>query len=413
MHGPYRDRITSFVATLPWEKIEQLATSYRDLAVLCTVNRERYTWGVFSLVLELIFDDGVPWVIRLRMPPGSILWLENRGRFEEQVLVSEHATMQLVKERTSIPVPALIAWSSTSDNPIGIPFVIQEAIVGYRPWQVGVAFDDKIDMENEKFRRYIRQIADFHLQLSQIRFKQVGSVLLDGKGGYTIGPVAQWQRGPYTSGLAYYSYLASRMAKIVSMGDPPKTPKERQDRLKRYFGAWLYRTAIVHVANSDDGRGPFPLAHNDLHMGNTIVDEDGNILAVLDWDHAHTVPVERFSSPSAAFGALPYTYQPVTAQRAKLFHESLVELEPKYYPKPTTTSGKTFADLHQSTEGCIAAVIGAHLESSRCDFEFAGDLYKLVFGEEADVEADWKRIVAAPLFKSWMEGLKRMKDAKV
>ncbi|EJU02559.1 hypothetical protein DACRYDRAFT_21630 [Dacryopinax primogenitus] len=410
MHGPFQSRITSFVASLPWEKIERLASSYRQPSLICTVSREKYTWGVFSLVLELIFEDGVPWVIRLRMPPSAIRWLERMERFEEQVLVSEHATMQLVKERTSIPVPVLIAWSSTPDNPIGIPFVMQEAIVGYRPGQVGITFEG--DPVNEKSRRYTEQIADFHLQLSKIRFSQLGSVQLDGKGGYRIGPVAQWQRGPYTSALAYYTFLAGRMVSFAAAGDRPTNAKERQDRFKRLFSAWLYRTAIVHVANSDDGRGPFPLAHNDLHMGNTIVDEDGNILAVLDWDHAHTVPLERFSSPSAEFGSLPYTPERGTNQRSKLFQEFLLELEPKYYPTPATASGRTLAELHRSTEGCIAAVIGAHLENSRCDFEWAHDLYKLVFGPEADVDKEWKRIVDAPLFRSWMEGLKKLKDTK-
>lgn len=36
--------------------------------------------------------------------------------------------------------------------------------------------------------------------------------------------------------------------------------------------------------------GPFPLFHVDFGHNNIVVDDDYNVLGVIDWEHAYSVP---------------------------------------------------------------------------------------------------------------------------
>ncbi|CAG8900548.1 unnamed protein product [Penicillium egyptiacum] len=43
--------------------------------------------------------------------------------------------------------------------------------------------------------------------------------------------------------------------------------------------------------------GPFPLRHTDSLHSNVIVDTEFNVLSIIDWEHAGTVPWERLEFP--------------------------------------------------------------------------------------------------------------------
>ena len=43
--------------------------------------------------------------------------------------------------------------------------------------------------------------------------------------------------------------------------------------------------------------GPFPLFHVDFGHNNIVVDDDYNVLGVIDWEHACSVPWERIYFP--------------------------------------------------------------------------------------------------------------------
>ena len=55
--------------------------------------------------------------------------------------------------------------------------------------------------------------------------------------------------------------------------------------------------------------GPFPLCHPDFGHQNIIVDDDYQIISVIDWEEASTVPWETLQYP-LYFGHIPIVLQP-------------------------------------------------------------------------------------------------------
>ena len=76
------------------------------------------------MVRLLTFEGGSRWIARLRMPPFNP---EEEGCV---LLRRELNVMQLLKERTSIPVPAVYGPISGADNQIGAPLMLIECFAG-------------------------------------------------------------------------------------------------------------------------------------------------------------------------------------------------------------------------------------------------------------------------------------------
>jgi hypothetical protein len=110
-----RTRIESFVRGLNFDKIKEYATTLHPNRATCSINESVFTLGQTFVVFEIVFSDGLLWIIRLKMP--------NRERQRSSFLSTtecEIATLRLIRERTSIPVPQVMAFaSSPAHSPLG------------------------------------------------------------------------------------------------------------------------------------------------------------------------------------------------------------------------------------------------------------------------------------------------------
>lgn len=79
---PYHDRAFRFLPYVKWNALRVLASCLRN-GILCTIGNE-VTWGEFNLVRQIIFDDQVSWVVKLRMPPVSGLAADKEAASVEQ-----------------------------------------------------------------------------------------------------------------------------------------------------------------------------------------------------------------------------------------------------------------------------------------------------------------------------------------
>lgn len=80
------------------------------------------------------------------------------------------------------------------------------------------------------------------------------------------------------------------------------------DRVRQIWGEGS-EEIIAQIANfppkvgelaskfSTRDHGPFPLFHVDFGHNNIVVDDDYNVLGVIDWEHACSVPWERIYFP--------------------------------------------------------------------------------------------------------------------
>jgi hypothetical protein len=105
----------------------------------------------------------------------------------------EAATMQFVKDKTNIPVPSVIAWGLSHENPLGLgAFIIMEFIEG-EPLDMilrqGSGPEDahslRVDISDEELEIIYRQVANFLLELSAHDFPQIGS--LSGNADFSSG----------------------------------------------------------------------------------------------------------------------------------------------------------------------------------------------------------------------------------
>ncbi|KAL3473415.1 hypothetical protein BJX99DRAFT_261345 [Aspergillus californicus] len=101
--------------------------------------------------------------------------------------------MQFVKEKTSIPIPSVIAWGLGHQNPLKLgPFIIVELIDGepldvvlrQEQTQPGDAPVLRSDISDCELRVVYRQMANILLELSRHDFDRIGALsnTLDGTG---------------------------------------------------------------------------------------------------------------------------------------------------------------------------------------------------------------------------------------
>jgi hypothetical protein len=122
------------------------------------------------------FKDYVKWIVRFAVP-GKVMNGDEKTR-------REVATMQFIKLETSIPIPLVIAWGTSDDNPLGLgAFIIMEFIEGESLGKILEGPPEpehgailRSDIDDNDLETVYRQVADILLQLSEHDFSQIGSL---------------------------------------------------------------------------------------------------------------------------------------------------------------------------------------------------------------------------------------------
>ncbi|KAF9449081.1 hypothetical protein P691DRAFT_813175 [Macrolepiota fuliginosa MF-IS2] len=366
----FADRVTSLVEWLTphFANIETYAKDLHPQKRSCRIVKENYTWGQSFVVFEIVFEglgeetgdacgdqsdvakavelgeqekeqenqEEESWIIRFGMRPMDAYF--NTAAQLERKILNEVAALHLVRTRTAIPVPQIIAYhpvAGDSDplehqqprgaHPLGPAFpafVLMTAIRGITIEDCGIAIhelghadpnSDPLQGNEAKrpiLKQYLRDIADMHVQLSKITFDKIGGFVMDKEGNVTVGPGADFGLGPFESAKEYFGIQAEayeRLAEAASDAEEEENGdgaaggedgEKSAESLKRRFVASLWRTAMMPLVDERDAGGPFPMRHGDLHSENILVDETGHIVGVLDWDCAATVPWEAFAVPT-------------------------------------------------------------------------------------------------------------------
>lgn len=77
----------------------------------CSINLTHFASGFDTLILELAFSDDVFWIVRI---PHRALDDEDRTS-----MLSEIATMKIVKRYTTIPIPQVFDFEASVEQPFG------------------------------------------------------------------------------------------------------------------------------------------------------------------------------------------------------------------------------------------------------------------------------------------------------
>lgn len=170
----------------------------------CTKAR-RITRGAYHDIFLLEFDTGSETLVEIEGARHSCIARLTRREESLAKATSELATMQHVRDNTSIPVPKIFYRDLRPNNPVGAPFVLMQRLPGqdlYSLWD-DLPFDHKKDV--------LTQIASVLTQLAALRFDKIGSLQNNGLGPLVHSSLSP-QAKPFKSTLEYLHALLPEIA---------------------------------------------------------------------------------------------------------------------------------------------------------------------------------------------------------
>lgn len=138
--GPVRSRAERFLASVNWPGLLDYATKKRS-GVDCVFLPD-IGLGYNHMVRIIKFADGNRWAARLRMPPPSD-YLEAAL---ETSMKCEFATISLLQQWTSIPIPKVHAIEAREQHDVKAPFMLMDCLEG----NVGMDLGMKVPAEHKK-----------------------------------------------------------------------------------------------------------------------------------------------------------------------------------------------------------------------------------------------------------------------
>ncbi|OAT13807.1 hypothetical protein BDBG_08936 [Blastomyces gilchristii SLH14081] len=246
--------------------------------------------GGLHLVRLLIFNDNTKWIARIQLRECNSESIKH--------LLHEVHTLALIREQTRIPVPQVFGYELSRVNIVGAAFMIMEFIPGntamdaFGGWHV-----HKGEIPSNYKAKFFRAIAGIQVEMASIRFPKIGMIVKREDGTYDIDPIPGLG-GPFKTASDYFEAWANHA----------KFPRRESD-LRRQLPPNLSDDIIVSIQQFPCqlkkvtrqivrlNTGPFPLCHMDYRHSNVIVEGDYNILSVIDWENACTVPWELMAFP--------------------------------------------------------------------------------------------------------------------
>lgn len=263
-------------------------------------------YGSSHIAFRVRFEDSVEWLLKV---PGN----GHHGCFNSlaaRSLTSEALTMCIIKRETTVPVPAVHGFDTTMSNEIGCPYILMDFALG-KPLHEGWFDRNASPARLEQFRaRALQSIANAMVQLNKYQFNQGGALHFDQNGKVAVTEGAKvmdsltafdnfanthhgeaedeaavsdetffCEKGPFTDPAAALFFMLNRR------GPHYKDSLHDQGvrRSVRLFTEW--------ARGQVDVKGPqFVLGHPDFNFQNILVEEDGNLSAIIHWDGVAAVP---------------------------------------------------------------------------------------------------------------------------
>ncbi|EEP77851.1 predicted protein [Uncinocarpus reesii 1704] len=280
-------RIQHILSSAKFEHLKRSAVDLRrrcqpqpnmPLDVDCGINLTQFATGFNNLVLELAFSDSVYWIARI---PYQIIDDKTKT-----LLLSEIATMNIIRQRTNIPIPRIFGFEiSTNPESFGYPYILMEYLGGRQLDNVLA-----LSVPQPYHAKVAKQLANVLVELQNLTFDRIGRLWAGETADQSIEIIPmEWHHTPGPLGTSFeYFYNQRQKENREIMALHPNSP----DRLT---ACWMLKTALAHSIIEERARGPFPLCHLDLHYGNLLFDDEFNLVAVIDWSHAQAAPIEQLS----------------------------------------------------------------------------------------------------------------------
>lgn len=250
--------------------------------------------GAFNK-LYLVKTDEQSLIIRITLPVHPRY--KTRG---------EVTTLRWLAENTNIPVPKVVAFDDDRENAIGFEWILMELMPGVSAWKQWRS----LTMAQKVF--LTQRVAEFQGQLFRhnfpcASFRGIGTLGCSTESTkpepgqlvsnmFFMGDHVNYggiHRGPFRSSHDWLkSYLDIAMREfedVVANGEDEDEVEEAEDALEVANRLTTLLPKIFSPIEAPSERTA--LMHHDLGLQNILLDEQGNISAVLDWECVSAMPL--------------------------------------------------------------------------------------------------------------------------
>lgn len=272
--------------------------------------------------LQTEFDDNMEQEYVLKIPAHGTKdsWQEG----DAFMLRNEAVIVQHIRHHTHCPVPEIVAFDESCNNDIEVPYILMKKLPGKQALRLWTGEDREEISDGEIWKnaekpsdeledrrvRFLKSLAQAMSQLQTLKFEQYGVPIFnrpEDAGPESYGPWWRWhtrstmhelvsfspnkRRGLFffegknhvwdiegMSGTTCY-YLGVRKVLDMITLSPPFAPKPLSAPIRDENGR-------VKPLPPDT----FVLRHGDLDLQNILVDDDGNVTGIIDWDGCMAVP---------------------------------------------------------------------------------------------------------------------------
>jgi hypothetical protein len=225
---------------------------------------------------------------------------------------NEAAVLSWLHRNTYIPVPRVVAYDSSIDNPLQHEYILMTREPGESLADV-YSFLDSTQTDT-----ILDQLIDVNAELHKHAWSHVGGLTFDDDGHIIPGPVleetfwfepdilALWPAGetfdslnitsPFTSYTQYISAHLLKYKHAIEIHPSLEFMHDILPQLDRFLA--IIASEPMQTKLNDV---PLRLSHKDLHFANILVDPStARITSIIDWEFAGVVPFTRWN-PSRAF----------------------------------------------------------------------------------------------------------------
>ncbi|EAW11778.1 uncharacterized protein ACLA_094800 [Aspergillus clavatus NRRL 1] len=281
------------------------------------MNIEKMPDGMHNKAVHFTMDNGFQVVGKVPNP--------NAGQ-AHFTTASEVATMDFLRNVMKIPIPNVLSWGSTSENPVGAEYILMENVRGVqlsKLWdqlEVDVKFEvlRNIAFYQEKwldtsFSRYgsLYYKNDVGLSTPSVKYTdKTGVTTVDDR--FTIGPSVSRQnnddgrlkmdfdRGPWTTAAEYER--ATGLRELHCTGNIPKLPRSpiaihysgtyRPSRETKILAIESYLKILKYLLPERSIQTSH-IWHCDLHAENIFVNPSNpsEIYGIIDWQSTELAPL--------------------------------------------------------------------------------------------------------------------------
>ncbi|KAG9770220.1 hypothetical protein ABEF93_006323 [Exophiala dermatitidis] len=268
--------------------------------------------GSFNFSFRFSFNDGQDVIIRFPKPGHTT--------FRDEKVTNEVRVMEYLRQNTTIAVPHVHSWGLTNESPHQLgPFIMMDFIEGIhlstilvQPAAPELVLDPNID--NELLDKIYRQIARYMLQLSQLRFSQIGAISKDNNSNtwhlaarpltYNMNELAtvtrfpedQFPTEPFDRTSDYFKSVAKEhLTHLWTQRNVADSPEIARGR---FIARHRMLNLIPKYCVDESDAGPFIPFCDDLRPSNMLVDpETYRITAVFDFEFTNAMPAQFAYDP--------------------------------------------------------------------------------------------------------------------